>query len=169
MAKGKLKGKIKKAIGKVKDKTKSTVKYLKDNGGYAPLLPFKAIMVASLKKKGEDVKMSTPMSQLAPLFRDVIIKKNTKRNYADLYLENVVEDVVSIVRDVLDYIKGLSDKKKNNQPLTEEEREIFLEGEKVAREISEKGTKAGGNWFADNKVIIIGAAAVILFLAFRKK
>jgi hypothetical protein len=111
------------------------------------------------------------MSQLAPLFRDVIIKKNTKRNYADLYLENVVEDVVSIVRDILDYLKGLNDKKKNGEKLTPEEEEFNKEGEDTADKIAKgKGdVMQGGNWFADNKVIIIGAAAVILFLAFRKK
>ena len=164
------KGRIKKAIKKAKDKTKATVKKLKENGGYAPLLPFKAIMVAALKKKGESVKLSTPMSKLAPLFRDVIVRKKTTRNYGDLYLESLAEEeIIAIVREVMDFIKSLTKKKENNERLSEEEKEIVEEGEKVAKDISEKGTEAGGNWFADNKMIIIGAAAVVLFLVFRKK
>jgi hypothetical protein len=170
MGKGKLKGRIKAVVKKAKDKTKSTVKQLKDVGGYAPLLPFKGVMVAALKRKGENVSLSTKMDKLAPLFRDVIIRKKTTRNYGDLYLESLAEDeIISIVREVLDFVKTLANKKKNNERLSEDEKEIVTEGEKVAEEIKEKGTEAGGNWFKDNMVIILGAAAVILFLVFRKK
>jgi hypothetical protein len=170
MAKGKLRGRIKSAVKKAKDKTKSTVKKLKDTGGYAPLLPFKAIMVTALKRKGENVKLSTPMNKLAPLFRDVIIRKKTTRNYGDLYLENIAEEeIIGLVREVMDFIKTLVKRKENNERLSEEEKEIVTEGEKVAEDIKVKGTDAGGNWFKDNMVIILGAAAVVLFLLFRKK
>lgn len=164
------KGRIKAAIKKAKDKTKSTVKKLKEVGGYAPLLPFKPVMVSILKSKGEDVNLSTKMDKLAPLFRDVIIRKKTTRNYGDLYLESLAEEeIVSIVREVLDFIKTLAKKKQDNERLSEDERKIVEQSEKVADDIKENGTKAGGNWFKDNMIIIIGAAAVVLFLAFRKK
>lgn len=153
-----------------KEKRQATVKKLKEVGGFAPLLPFKAVMVASLKAKGEDVKLSTPMSKLAPLFRDVIVRKKTTRNYADLYLESLAEEeIISIVREVLDFIKSLAKKKQDNERLSEDERKIVEQSEKVAEDIEEKGTSAGGNWFKDNMIVIVGAAAVILFLAFRKK
>ena len=85
-----------------KEKRQATVKKLKEVGGFAPLLPFKAVMVASLKAKGEDVKLSTPMSKLAPLFRDVIVRKKTTRNYADLYLESLAEEEVISISENLD-------------------------------------------------------------------
>lgn len=172
MAKGKLKGKIKKAVQKAKDKTKSTVKQLKQVGGYAPLLPFKPVMVNILKSKGESVSMATKMDKLAPLFRDVVIRKKTTRNYGNLYLESLAEEeIISIVREVLDFIKTIAKKKQDNERLSEDERKIVEQSEKVADEIKENGTgaKTDSNWFKDNMVIIIGAAAVILFLAFRKK
>jgi len=170
MAKGRLKGRIKSAVKKAKDKTKATVKKLKDVGGYAPLLPFKGVMVAALKRKGENVSLSTKMDKLAPLFRDVIIRKKTTRNYGDLYLESLAEDeIMAIVREVLDFVKTLANRKKNNERLSEDEKEIVESSEKVAQDITVKGTEAGGNWFKDNMVIVLGVAAVVLFLLFRKK
>ena len=170
MAKGRLKGKVKAAIKKAKDKTKSTVKTLKQVGGYAPLLPFKGVMVSALKSKGEDVSMSTKMDKLAPLFRDVIIRKKTTRNYGDLYLESLAEDeIIAIVREVLDFVKTLAKKKQNNERLSEDEKKIVEQAEKVADDVKEKGLESGGNWFADNKIIIIAVAVVVLFLVFKKK
>lgn len=172
MAKGRLKGRIKSAVKKATDKTKSTVKKLKQVGGYAPLLPFKPVMVNILKSKGESVSMATKMDKLAPLFRDVVIRKKTTRNYGDLYLESLAEEeIISIVREVLDFIKSIAKKKQDNERLSEDERKIVEQSEKVADEIKENGTgaKTDSNWFKDNMIVILGAAAVILFLVFRKK
>lgn len=166
------KGRIKRFVKNLKDNVNKAAKTGGQNLGYAPLIPFKPLMVNALKKKGENVKLSTPMSKLAPLFRDIIVRKKTTRNYADLYLESLAEEeIIAIVREVLDFVKTLAKKKEDNERLSEDEKDIVNEGEKVADDIKEKGTVsvAGGNWFADNKMIIIGAAAVILFLVFRKK
>ena len=170
MAKGRLKGRIKKAVQKAKDKTKSTVKKLKDTGGLAVLLPFKQVMVNALKKKGENVSMSTKMDKLVPLFHDRIILKKTKINYEDL--EHIAAAaVLALVPVVLGFIQELIKRKKEGKAVNEEEAEILKDAERSADEIAVKGTDAdvSGNWFKDNMVIIIGAAAVILFLAFRKK
>jgi hypothetical protein len=168
MAKGRLKGKIKAAVKKAKDKTKSTVKQLKDTGGLAVLLPFKQTMVNSLKRKGENVSMSTKMDKLVPLFHERIILKKTKVNYEDL--EHIAAAaVLALVPVVLGFIQELIKRKKEGKAMNEEDAEVLKDAEKSAEEIKEKGTEAGGNWFADNKMIIIGAAAVVLFLLFRKK
>ena len=170
MGKGRLKGRIKTAIKNVKDKTKSTVKQLKDTGGLAVLLPFKQVMVNALKKKGENVSMSTKMDKLVPLFHERIILKKTKVNYEDL--EHIAAAaVLALVPVVLGFIQELIKRKKEGKAVNEEEADILKDAERSADEIKEKGTDAdaGGNWFKDNMVIIIGAAAVILFLAFRKK
>lgn len=153
-----------------KNNRKNVTDKLKQVGGFAPLLPFKPMMVLMLKKKGEDVKLSTPMSKLAPLFRDVIVRKKTTRNYADLYLESLAEEeIISIVREVLDFIKSIAKKKETGQNLTPDEDDIYKKSKEESDNIEKEGLNAGGNWFKDNMIIIVGAAAVILFLAFRKK
>jgi hypothetical protein len=170
MAKGRLKGRIKSAVKKVKDKTKATVKKLKDTGGLAVLLPFKQTMVNALRKKGENVSMSTKMDKLVPLFHERIILKKTKINYEDL--EHIAAAaVLALVPVVLGFIQELIKRKKEGKVMNEEDAEILKDAERSAEDISVKGTdaKTESNWFKDNMVVILGAAAVVLFLVFRKK
>lgn len=170
MAKKRSKGRIKAAIKKATDKTKSTVKKLKDTGGLAVLLPFKQVMVNALRKKGESVSMSTKLDKLVPLFHDRIILKKTKINYEDL--EHIsAAAVLTLVPVVLGFIQELLKRKKEGKAISEEESEILKDAERSAKDVAEEKItdEREKNWFKDNMVVILGAAAVILFLVFRKK
>ncbi|NBP69726.1 MAG: hypothetical protein EBR30_21065 [Cytophagia bacterium] len=171
MAKGKLKGKLKAAVKKVKDKTKQTAQKLKDVGGLAPLLPFKQVMVNALKRKGENVSMSTKMDKLVPLFNDRIILKKTKVNYENL--ENVsAAALLPLVPVVLGFIQDLLKRKKEGKQINEDEAEILKDSERAAQDVAQEkitDERSTDNWFKDNMIVIVGAAAVILFLVLRKK
>lgn len=181
----------------VKDKVSSTVnniiqqgQNLLSNGGesvkWAPLLPFKPLMVNALKRKGENVSVLDKMSKISPLFKARVIEQKNNFNYADVYHnEEVVGQVAeqltpqaveSIVSLILSFIKGIADKIKNKAQLTEEERKINEDAEKVADNVTNGGSISttgtitpSNNWFYKNKILIIGVLAVVLFLAFRKK
>jgi hypothetical protein len=110
--------------------------------------------------------MSTKMDKLVPLFHERIILKKTKINYEDL--EHIAAAaVLALVPVVLGFIQELIKRKKEGKAINEEDAEILKDAERSAEEIKEKGTEAGGNWFKDNMVIILGAAAIVLFLLIR--
>ena len=151
-----------------KEKRQATVKKLKEVGGLAPLLPFKQLMVNALKKKGENVSMSTKMDKLVPLFHERIILKKTQVSYESL--EHVAAAaVLALVPVVLGFIQELIKRKKEGKAINEEEQQVLRDAERAAEEVEKEKIADERNWFKDNMIVIVGAAAVILFLAFRKK
>ncbi len=171
MAKGRLKGKLKNAVKKATAKAKDKLKNAGDVAGLAPLLPFKPLMVRMLKRKGEKVTMATKMSVLVPLFNERIVKKATKVNYEDLETLEYIDPalLLGLVPVVLGFIQGIIKKREEGKKLDEEEEEVFKGAKEAQETVKEEAKDESGNWFADNKMIIIGAAAVILFLVLRKK
>lgn len=166
------KKRLQKFFKKVGKGVKNAGKKLTQAGGFALLLPFKALMVNALKRKGESVSMATKMKTLAPLFKARIIDKKTSVNYETL--ENLdAEQITQLAREILDFIKTVMSRKKDGIA-SDEDKRMLEDAEKGADEVvrsASKETETGekGNWFAENKVIVIGVLAVVLFLAFRKK
>ena len=171
------KRRIKQFLTKTKDKVKKTVNKAKDKlqkagdlTALAPLLPFKPVMVSILKKKGEPVSMTTKMSKLVPLFYQRVIEKKNKISYEEL--ENLNEEqtsqIIGLVAPILDFIKSLVGRKRKGEKLNEDEEQL-LEGAKEAEKTITE-SKDEGNWFEENKtIILLVAGAVVLFFVFKKK
>lgn len=172
------KRRIKQFLTKTKDKVKKTVNKAKDKlqkagdlTSLAPLLPFKPVMVSILKKKGEPVTLATKMSKIVPLFYQRVIEKKNKISYEEL--ENLNEEqtsqIISLVAPVLDFIKSLVGKKEKGEKLSEDEEQLLEGAREAEKNITETKTE-GGNWFEENKtIILLVAGAVVLFFVLKKK
>ena len=153
------------------DKAKETLIKSGDLVELAPLVPFKPLMVRMLKARGENVTLTTKMDKIVPLFYERIVKKSTKINYQEL--ENVDTEtanaIMSMVSPILDFIKEIIHKKDRGAKLNEDEDEVYQGAKEVQQKVEQQAVTDDTNWLKQYGVIIIGAAAVILFLAFRKK
>ncbi len=161
---------VKKAGANIIKKAKSVLKDAGDNVKYAPLLPFKPMMVLILKKKGEGVTIQTPLKTIAPLFYKRVIKKETKVNYEEF--ENLDPITISvIVGAILSFLKSKQKDKEEGKPQTEEDAEITKLANDSANEVvaTESQVTLKSNWFAENKFLVIGVLAVIIFVAIKKK
>lgn len=190
---------VKKAASNVVKKAQSVLKDAGDNIKYAPLLPFKPMMVAVLKKKGEGVNIQTPLKTLAPLFYQRVVQKKTKINYEELesldflYYEDLDPATMGLVKEgvnregakaelgiqtivnlILSFIKGKQEDKEAGAPQTEEDANIVklsndAASEVVTTESQVTLTSSTANWFKQNKVLVIGVLAVVVFLVLKKK
>ena len=145
----------------------------------APLLPFKPMMVKALKNKGEQVTITTPMKNVVPLFYKRIVQKqnNIEYNEFENLDEATIQQLLSMVAPILDFIKSIINKKDSGKELSADEKLIYEDANQAADNTVSTGgsvTATGapslsGNWIKDNKILIFGVLAVVLFLAFRKK
>jgi hypothetical protein len=161
---------IKKTASNIVKKASSVLKDAGDIAKYAVLLPFKPMMVSVLKKKGEGVNLSTPMKTLAPLFYERVILKKTKVNY-ESYENLDPVSIGAIIGAILDFIKGLQKSKDEGQPLDAEQTDILSKSNEAATEVvkTESEVTLKSNWFKENKFLVIGVLAVIVFVAIKKK
>lgn len=138
-----------------------------DNVKYLPLVVFKPMMVAILKKKGESVDMSSSMSRIAPLFYDRVILKKNKISYESYESLDPVS-ITALVSAILSFIKGLETSKESGKSLNAEEQEILDMSKNIANDVKAT-TTTKSNWFSENKFLIIGVIALIIFFIVKKK
>lgn len=162
MAKGRGRAKIKKLAGKVK----KAVKGVANGIVFAPLIPFRGFMEKQLNKAG--VKPKDKMSDLVEQFFNTIIKKKGGANFAGdecfehsfEIQENLVEDIVSVVKSIVDFFKN-SKNKRDKGEATELEKEAAKEGDDVdeaTKLVKEEKTTVLGKIFGTDKLFDVGVA-----------
>lgn len=142
----------------------------------APLLPFKRAMVNALKRKGENVTTSTPLGEVASLFKQKIVDRQSSTNYINHFSLDP-EQITLLISSILPFFTAILEKIKSGTA-SEDERLIGGDAEEDGKNVTTGGqpTSQGvnaptssNNWFSQYKYLIIGAAAVVLFLMFKKK
>jgi len=140
---------------------------------FAATIPFKPVMVSMLKKRG--ITPEKKQSELVKQFFNNVIQKDSLESGQ----ENLVEDVVEIVKAVVGFFKGKKDRLKAKEEAGEE----LTEGEKnlvdnvdaieqAAKEEIKEGikTEAGKKVVStfSNPIVLIGIAAAAYFVIKRK-
>ena len=142
----------------------------------APLLPFKRAMVNALKRKGESVTTSTPLGEVASLFKQKIVDRQSSTNYLN-HFDITPEQIMLLIGSILPFFTAIIGKIKSGTA-SADERLIGEDAEEDGKNVQNGGqpTAQGvnaptnsGNWFSQYKYLIIGAAAVVLFLMYKKK
>lgn len=160
MAKGKGREKIKKLAGKVKKAVKGVAQGIV----FAPLIPFRGFMEKQLQKAG--VKPENKMSEIVEQFFNTIIKKKGGKNFEGEETfehsfdcpENLIEDITSIVKSVIDFFKN-SKKKKEEGKATDLEKEAGAEAQDVDEATKEaEKTTVLGKIFGTDKLFDVGVA-----------
>ena len=150
-----------------------------ENVALAPLLPFKLAMVNALKRKGEDVTMTTKLGKVANLFNQKIINRSSTTNYLNHNEEGeglTTDQILQLIDKIIPFFTLIM-QKIGAGTATSEERLINSDAESEADKTTGGGAPTttgvnspeGGDFFKKNKFLIIGVVAVVLFLAFRKK
>ena len=172
---------------KIKDKVSNTVSNFVQNAGnvlsnagesalLAPLLPFKRAMVNALKRKGESVTTSTPLGEVASLFKQKIVDRQASTNYLN-HAELDTQQILDLIDKIIPFFTLILEKIKSGTA-SSDERLIGEDAEEDGKNASTGGqpTSQGvnaptssNNWFSQYKYLIIGAAAVVLFLMYKKK
>lgn len=146
----------------------------------APLLPFKVAMVNALKRKGEDVTLSTKLGKVASLFKQKIIDRSSTTNYLNHAEDGdglTTDQILQLIDKIIPFFTLILEKVRSGTA-TSEERLINGDAESEAGKVTGGGEPTSGgvnnpiendDWFSKYKWVIIGAVAVVLFLAFRKK
>lgn len=170
---------------KVADKVTNTVNNFVQQAGnvlqsagesalLAPLLPFKVAMVNALKRKGENVTMNSKLLDVASLFKQKIVDRKSTTNYLE-HADVDAEQIMQLVQTILPFFTQILELVKSGKA-SAEEKLINDDAEQEAKKATEGGAPTttgvnaptGDNWFQKYKWVIIGAVAVVLFLAFRK-
>lgn len=169
------------------DKVSNTVTNFINNAGnvlsnagesalLAPLLPFKRAMVNALKRKGESVTTSTPLAEVASLFKQKIVDRQSSTNYLN-HAELDTQQILDLINTIVPFFSQILEKIKSGTASTDE-RLIGEDAEEDGKNASTGGQPtaqgvnaptSSGNWFSQYKYLIIGAAAVVLFLMYKKK
>lgn len=173
---------------KVADKVTNTVNNFVQQAGnvlqsagesalLAPLLPFKVAMVNALKRQGENVTLNTKLGTIASLFKQKIIDRSSKISYehAEEGSGLTTDQILQLIDKIIPFFTLILEKVKSGTA-TSDEKLINSDAESEANKTTGGGAPTttgvnaptGENWFAKNKWLIIGAVAVVLFLAFRK-
>jgi hypothetical protein len=136
MAKGKGKAKIKGLMNKIKSLPKKALGAVEETP-FLPLLPFKMVMKNELEKKG--VAHTNFLHDIVPKFA----KSIAGLHFADFGADhdgqgyNLGEGVaISIVTTVINYLKNLHAKKAAGAPMTETEKKVLDESDKVSEQIA---------------------------------
>jgi hypothetical protein len=142
----------------------------------APLLPFKRAMVNALKRKGENVTTSTPLGEVASLFKQKIVDRQSSTNYINHFSLDP-EQITLLISSILPFFTAILEKIKSGTA-SADERLIGGDAEEDGKNVTTGGqpTSQGvnaptssNNWFSQYKYLIIGVAVVVLFLMFKKK
>lgn len=125
---------------------------------WAPVMPFKGIMVRALNKRGvTNISKNDEISKVAQTFYNVIIKK--QKNYETL--ENLDPVTIGlIVKAIIGFISAINDKKKSGQRLSEGESD-FLEGaenaaDTITNELQKTGSVSGETLINAGKQVLGG-------------
>ena len=129
---------------KRREKIKKAIKQAKKLAGdvanvavYAPILPFAVMMRAVLKKKG--FRPERKVSKLVEQFYKNVVKHET-------YEEHLIDDVVSIVKDILQWFKKKKTDKDEGKEQTDTEKAVAEHQDDV-----EKSAKAEKEGTADSE------------------
>jgi hypothetical protein len=143
----------------------------------APLLPFKVAMVNALKRNGENVTLNTKLGTVASLFKQKIIDRSSKISYehAEEGSGLTTDQILQLIDKIIPFFTLILEKVKSGTA-TNDEKLINGDAESEANKTTGGGAPTptgvnaptGENWFTKYKFVIIGAVAVVLFLAFRK-
>ena len=156
--------KIKKPKINVKKVLNDAGKALKKAGQdlkYAPVVPFIIPMRAMLVAKG--VKPENDLGKLIKQFHSVIVQKNKS---FDGLKHNLIDDVLSIVKDIVSFFAASKKKKEEGKKLTEDEKNAAIASDKVEAALP----KEGGEKKSLYVTMGLGAAfLVVLFVVMRKK
>jgi hypothetical protein len=142
----------------------------------APLLPFKRAMVNALKRKGENVTTSTPLGEVASLFKQKIVDRQASTNYLN-HAELDTQQILDLIDKIIPFFTLILEKIKSGTA-SADERLIGGDAEEDGKNVTTGGQPtaqgvnaptSSNNWFSQYKYLIIGAAAVVLFLMFKKK
>jgi hypothetical protein len=148
-----------------------------ENIALAPLLPFKVAMVNALKRQGENVTLNTKLGTVASLFKQKIIDRSSKISYehAEEGSGLTTDQILQLIDKIIPFFTLILEKIRNGTA-TSDERLINSDAQSEAEKTTTGGAPTstgvnaptGENWFTKYKFVIIGAVAVVLFLAFRK-
>lgn len=159
-----------------------------DDQKWKLLLPFKVAMVGALKAKKKNVKITTPIKDVAIMFSETFVKKNYEGNFEDEYDYNEGNDnygyhyerdnfvlsaaaISAIVVGIVSWFKDRKKAKEEGEQLSDAEQKAVLIGEKIESNVDEikadETTSAIGEGVQKFlPLIILGVGA---FLLFRKK
>jgi hypothetical protein len=142
----------KKLAGKINRGIKRGIKW-------ATLLPLQPAMISLLAARGK--KVPRGIENRAKLFHATFISKNFEET------EHLVEDAVSIIRDIIGFFKRAKQKKEAGENLSETER-IAAEGADEAEKVMEERDKqeaAGEEGGTDTmKIVLIAVGGIVALL-----
>jgi len=141
----------------------------------APLLILKPVMRNALEEKGmSNHDIPDQLEPLARLFYDVIIKKNPPPAKGEKQnLENLIGEAIgAIVDTIVGFFKKLKDKKDSGEKLSSSEEKMLNAADAVgqqARDAMENSVASDvGKSLLDNKMLILVAVAVVVFIVIKK-
>jgi len=151
---------LKNEADKLKKKIAATAKkvgVLAQDAPLLPILPLILVMKGMLKKRG--IKVPSTNMGIVKSFHENIVKKH--KTFDDSR-SNLVDDIVSIVKDIIGFF-AKAEKKKKEGKATPEELEAVAGATKVAE--TPVDTKK------DHTMLIVGGLAVVViaFVVLRKK
>ena len=128
---------------------------------YAPVVPFIIPMRAMLVAKG--VKPEKEIPKLIKQFHSVVVLKNKS---FDGLKHNLVDDILSIVKDIIGFFAASKKKKEEGEKITEDEKNAAVASDKVEAALPKEGDEK------KNLYVTMGLGAaflVVLFVVMRKK
>jgi hypothetical protein len=141
--KGKVKNKIKNFVKNVT----SSVKGVGGNAKLALLVPFIPMMTEQLKKRGVNFDRGN-LKDIAKKFNEHVVKKFQSKHFEEVdgYTgQNLEEDEISSIVDiVLAFIKNLTSKKAEGEPMTEDEQKMLNDSEIAANQVVTGNTETRG-------------------------
>ncbi len=128
----------------IKERIKKGVKAVGNAAIFAPLLPFKPAIHTAVKRTGVEPEKRLP--KLVEQFRERVLKKEKydneyfdyTGNYDTIHSENLIDDAGSIVKVIIDWIRGIKKKKEDGKKLTELEDKIATHAEDVEEVVREE-------------------------------
>ena len=159
---GKDKGKLLEKIKKTAKKVGSVVA----DAPLLPILPFVLVMKKMLKDKGLPVGENN--RDVVKSFYDNIVKKH--KSFDD-QRENLVEDIVTIVKDIISFFAKAKLKKDKGEGTKDELTAVTLATKVIETPVKDKPSTKNIIPGGKNTLFIVGglAAAVVVFTVLKKK
>lgn len=104
-------------------------------GIFAPILPFKPLMLKQLKAHGVELtsKKDKKLENVAKLFYEKVVKP---RHIEENGEEHIAPVIASVLSGIVKFIKDLSAKKKAGEPMSKNEEKIANEVVKIDDEVT---------------------------------
>jgi hypothetical protein len=162
---------------KIKERIKKGIKAVGNAAIFAPLLPFKPAIHTAVKRTGVEPEKRLP--KLVDQFKERVLKKERYDNeffdytgyYDQIHSENLIDDAGSIVKIIIDWVKGIKKKKDDGKKLTELEDKIATHAEDV-EEVMKEGVKDDVEEKIGEKVtspVGLLVIAAVIYFGFIKK